>query len=202
MRRNTREREDAAALIAARDIRSVALAKRAEQVGAANALSRRAETPLGRARILGIITEGQYRAGVQLEALVTLWRMAHGVPLGRTPSLAGALFGGGGAGRELDADDVRVVNARYNRAYRVLSAIGHRAHAVTVGIVMRAEPVTDENLADLRIGLGALSNHFNKGGRGDHRNRVLEFSEDGEAEIDGRFWTRHGDSPDGGREGM
>lgn len=184
-------RPRAGALIEAGDIRDVALARRCETVGEKNALSPLAETPLGRARLLRIITEAQYRAGVQLDAVVQIWRIVQGLGPGRIRSIDGLRLtgpGGSGGGREWSRDEIAALNHRYARAFRALNGAGRAAQMTVNAVVMHGEPVTDMNLNALRVGLDALSDLFNRGGRHGHPNRVLVWTSGGRVGLDERFW--------------
>lgn len=190
-------RASAKALIDSGDVRAPALAKRCEMVGVADALSPLAETPLGRARLLGIITEGQYRAGVQYEAVVQLWRVVQGLGPGRVVAIDMM----GVAGRSLSGTgftdaQARAVTRRHEAACRALNratgslgggspGAGRAVVLVVNAVLFEARPVSDETLHALRTGLNALARHFDQG----HRpNRVLVWNPEGRVSMDPAFW--------------
>jgi hypothetical protein len=180
-------RANAEALIAANDVRAPSLIRRCETVGAKHALSPLAETPLGRALLLKMITEGQYRAGVQFEAVVQIYRMTQG--LGSGHPVAIDITGAGGislGGRTFAESEIEAVKRRYGRAFRALGGAGSAAHRVTVDVVMRGASVSDETLHALRAGLNGLAKHFDQG----HRpQRVLGWNPAGKVSIDPAFWS-------------
>lgn len=196
--KGTSVRANVARLIEAGDVRAPALEKRRDAVGAKHALSPLAETPLGRARLLGMISEGQYRAGVQYEALTQIHRIVQGLGLGRVVAIDMAGVGGASlSGREFSRGEVDAVKARYGRASRKLAEAGVRAQQVTSGVLFDAQPVTDETLEPLRAGLNALSSHFNRG-QGNQPNRVLTWQAGGRPGIDSRLWDA---APEGDSKG-
>ena len=189
-------RANVARLIEAGDVRAPALEKRRDAVGTKHALSPLAETPLGRARLLDMISEGQYRAGVQYEALIQIYRIVQGLGLGRIVAIDLAGVGGASlSGRAFSPGEVDAVKSRYRRASRKLADAGTRAQHVTNGVLFDAQPVTDETLAPLRAGLNALSSHFNRG----QGNRVLAWQQGGRPGIDSRLWEAPPESDSSGR---
>ncbi len=164
--------------------------QRARMVGERFAMRPEAGSVIGRLFLNRAISEAQYRAGVQMEALAQLMRMAKGWPLDRVRALVLERLGRGGTAdaERFTQGEVRAIQRRYDRMVVALDAAGDAARLVTVAAVMRDEPVTDQTLFALKTGLTAMAQHFNAGGKGVSPNRVLTWSESGRATLDPLMW--------------
>lgn len=168
-------------------VRDTVRTRRAAAVGLAHALDQRADTVIGRLRLLKVISEEQYRAGVQMEALVQLFRMAKGLGVDRVQAIDMRGVTGGG-GTAFDDEMVLGLQHRYERMFRALKKAGEDAHRATVASVSRGETATDETIFPLRTGLSALAKHFGFG-RG-APNRILVWAPDGKCRVDISVWGK------------
>jgi hypothetical protein len=164
----------------------VARSQRTRMVGEDLAMDPMAGTTLGRCLLLKMISRSEYEAGIQIEALAQLMRMAKGWPIDRVQSIDIRGVSRGASGADSFApDEIAAIERRYTRMVRALNGAGHGVAQVTVSVVMRDEPVTDRTLHALKTGLRAAADHFNGGGRSRRKpNRILRWSDSGFASLD------------------
>jgi hypothetical protein len=141
------------------------------EVAAQDRLSERAESPLGRLNLRGVITDEQYEAGLRYCVIVGAYR-----------SVIEAPGGGGGSGRgfscvtqwtgsiafcrEKPGDCACTLRkARYDDAFCALMDAGQRAAKVVARVAVHREEIAHADVDALRRGLDALAKHFGLRGR-------------------------------------
>jgi hypothetical protein len=132
-------------------------------------LSEKAESPLGRLNLRGIISDDQYEGCQHFVALVGQYRSTIGAPR----SIGGSGRGGGCPGDCATNSDACVClqrRERYMRAYEALAAAGRAAVMAIIRVaVQREELGRGEDEVNLLAGSSALARHFGLTGR---RHRV------------------------------
>jgi hypothetical protein len=119
-------------------------------------LDERAESPLGRALLRGLVDRAGYDAGMRFAVVVGEYRATIEAPR----AVAGS---GRGAPCEPDLCEpefcgCRRRRERYCRAYEALAGAGRAALREVIRVAIQGEEIGELPL--LRLGLGALARHF------------------------------------------
>lgn len=126
-------------------------------------MSEKAESPLGRLNLRGVITDQQLEAGRRYAVITGAYRGSIGAPHGTA--------GGGGYGCGGDCIDVRLCEClrrklAYDLAYESLWDAGQRAAKAVAHVAVReCEPEAGQ-IGHLLCGLSALVEHFGLTNRG------------------------------------
>lgn len=129
-------------------------------------LSEKAESPLGRLNLRGVITEEQYEAGLRYAVVVGEYRAVIEAP---------RQMSGSGRGFSCWADAVcnaepekcicRLRYSRYDFAFGAVMDAGQRAAKAVSRVAVFREEIAPADVEDLRAGLVNLARHFGLTGR-------------------------------------
>jgi hypothetical protein len=125
--------------------------------------SEKAESPLGRLNLMGIITDEQHDAGVRYAALIGAYRAVIDAPRGTGTRGTGRLGRGFRCGAETcDPEDCECLRReeRYESAHAALLKAGRNAVRAVERVALHGEAIATGDLVAIYIGLSALCGHF------------------------------------------
>lgn len=133
---------------------------------AADRLSERAESPLGRLNLREIISDEQYEAGARYAAVVGAYRATIEAPRvtggsGRGVECTTAWTGSAAWCRAYPGEcRCTLRKARYDDAYDAVFSAGQRAAKAVARVAVHREAIADSDIGYLVAGLSALARHF------------------------------------------
>lgn len=126
-------------------------------------MSEKAESPLGRLHLQGIVTAAQYDAGELYYRIVVAYRSVIDGPrlvVGGAGGGGRSLRCGGECDPNLETCACMKYRAKYDAAYCALAKVGRRPQLVVNRMAAHREEISQHDVAYLKIGLDALALHF------------------------------------------
>jgi hypothetical protein len=133
-------------------------------------MDQKAVSPLGCLNLLGVLTDGQYLAGVRYAVVVGKYRAVIETP--RATAGAGRGYdcpGDPQCGREAgETCECRQRKERYDAAFAAVIEAGQRAARAVARVAVHGEQCPRGALPELKRGLDALAKHFGSARREEH----------------------------------